>query len=404
MPTGEANRPPPGNRVAGRERFLVLAAAVVIQLCLGGVYAWSAFATALRSDFGLNAARTQFVFGLAIATFTLSMVVGGRWIGRSGARRLALCAGLLFGAGHLVSAYSGGEFARILTGSGLLAGIGTGLGYVAALTTVSQWFPRHKGLAIGVTVAGFGAGAMVLSALASHLLHGGIPVLEVFRIVGVAYAAVIVLAGSLLFRAPPQEADPGERSAGKEPSLGRDGRPLIVGMFSGTFAGLLVIGNLVSMGLEGGLGLKVATAAIGCFAAGNTVGRVAWGWLADRYGYRTIPFSLLFLAIVLVGLYAAQDRAGLFLSAVFLTGFGFGANFVIYAAQVAARHGTRGLTRLYPKIFLAYGMAGITGPPIGGYIHDTRGSYGLAVGVAVALLLAAWKASSRGSPAPGYTG
>lgn len=380
-----------GSSLPGISRFPVLAAAVVIQACLGGVYAWSAVAAALRSAYGLTSAQTQSAFGLAIAMQALAMLFGGRWIGRFGTRRVVLCGGLLFGAGYLLSANSGGDFAWILAGSGFLVGLGNGLGYVSALTTVAHWFPRHKGLVIGVTVAGFGIGAIVLSELVSRLLGVGVPVLDVFTIVGCAYAAIIIMAGTLMLPPPLRESVSAARGTGGLVRLGRDGRVLVAGMFCGTFAGLLVIGNLVPLGLQGALTIEWATIAIGCFAIGNTAGRVAWGWLADRFGYRTIPLSLLFMAVVLVGLPALLAHPLLFLSGAVLAGFGFGANFVLYAAQVAALHGTGALTTLYPRIFMAYGVAGITGPTMAGYIHDWTGSYNPAIGIAVVLLLiASW--------------
>ena len=391
---------PPVDRAPRFQRRWVLPAVVAIQTCLGGVYAWSAFAAALRADFALSVAQTQSVFGLTIAAMTLSMAIAGRWIGRLGTRRLAMCGGLLFGLGHGVSAASGGDLTRILAGSGLLVGISMGLGYVSALTAVAQWYPRNKGLVIGVTVAGFGAGSILLSALIAHLLRGGIPVLDLFQVVGAVYATVILLAGALLFRAPAPAPDPVETRTATPPRLDRNALPLLVGIFSGTFAGLMVIGHLASLGMEGGLSFRMATAAIGGFAVGNTAGRILWGWLADRYGYRTIPISLVFLAVTLVGLYAARNRAGFFLPAAALTGFGFGANFVLYAAQVAARHGPQGLALLYPQIFLAYGLAAMTGPPLSGFLHDRTGSLGPAIGIAVMLLLAATGITAAFAPTP----
>ncbi|MDD4101321.1 MAG: MFS transporter [Kiritimatiellae bacterium] len=389
---------PQNDHTQGGKRLLVLPASVAIQTCLGGVYAWSAFAVPLRSDFSLTAAQTQFIFGTAIAALTIAMFFGGRWLASFGARRLTVLAGVLFGSGHLVTASSGGDFALILTGSGLLAGIGAGLGYAAVLTTVGEWFPRNRGLVIGVAVAGFGAGAMILSAVVSRLLQGGLPVLDVFRSVGMTYAAVIVLAATLLFSAAPAPATTAEGLEGPNPRLDRECCTLIAGMFSGSFAGLLVIGDLASLGMVGGLPLRMATLAIGGFAVGNSAGRVVWGCLADRFGYRTIPFSLIFLAVALVSLYMARSQAGFFLAAAIAAGFGFGANFVLYAARMATRHGARGIAILYPQIFLAYGFAGITGPSMGGYLHDVSGTYGPAIGIAVVLLLAAAKLADTSDP------
>ena len=388
MQTHEAT----GIRARGLKRLLVLPAAVAIQVCLGGVYAWSAFTPALRAEYALTNGQTQCLFGLAIAVFTVAMLFAGRWVGRHGARRLALGSALLFLAGQGLASVSGGRFPLLLLGSGLLVGASIGFGYVAALTTATAWFPRRKGLVIGVTVAAFGAGAMVLSTLAARLLHAGVAVLDIFRIIGVAYGSVIGLSGILLFPAPKAADSGGGTFATHGFWRNAHCRILFLGMFCGTFAGLLVIGNLAPMGLEGGLALRTGSAAITFFAAGNMVGRMVWGWLFDRYGQRTIPISMAFLSVAMMALYAVRHTPGGFLSVALLTGFGFGASFVLYAAHVTARHGADGLAMLYPKIFLAYGVAGLTGPPVGGFIHDVTGRYGPAIGIAVLLLLiGAWQ-------------
>lgn len=387
-----AEREPPEHRKPGIKRRLVLPAALAIQICLGGVYAWSAFTPALRADFELTAGQTQCLFGLAIAIFTVAMVLGGRWIERCGARRLALWSGVFFFTGQWLAAASNGHFPTLLLGSGGLVGISIGFGYAAALTTATAWFPRRKGLVIGVTVAAFGSGAMVLSTVATHLLQSGVSVLDLFRIIGSVYGAVIGLAGLLLFPAPATGVKVGDTPT--RPGFWRDAqsRSLFWGMFCGTFAGLLVIGNLAPMGLEGGLELRTAAAAITFFAVGNMVGRMIWGWLFDRFGPQTIPVSLAFLSVSLMVLYVVRHHAAGFLGAALLAGFGFGSNFVLYAAHVTAGHGASGLARRYPRVFLAYGAAGLTGPPLGGYIHDVTGRYGLAVGIALmVLLIGMWK-------------
>lgn len=357
------------------KRALILPAAVLMQTCLGGIYAWSAFVPALRENFAFTAGQTQLVFGLAIAVFTLAMIFAGRLLVRWGPRPVALLGGLLFACGHLMAAASRGRFLWLLGGYGLIGGASIGFGYVAALTTGIQWFPQQKGLVTGVAVAGFGAGAILLSSLATSLLRGGWAVLDIFRTVGWTYGAVVCLAALFLFRPP--LADTGGSGLGMDRKLRKDPvfRALVAGMFCGTFAGLMVIGNLKPIGMDGGISPDVAAMAISFLAVGNAIGRIAWGWVSDRLGYLTIPLSLLYMGVVLVLLLLARSVAVAFLAGAFLIGIGFGGCLVLYAAQVAARYGASEVGKVYPLVFLSYGVAGITGPPVGGHLFDLTQSY-----------------------------
>ncbi len=399
MPVSETRpgRIAPGWRGAGQPQaaggvgrlrikgLLVLPAVVLIQSCLGGLYAWSAFVPPLRADFGYSAAQTQQVFGLAIAVFTLALVLAGRLLAPWGPRRVALLGGVLYACGHLISSASAGRFGWLLTGFGLLSGAGIGFGYVAALTTGIQWFPSRKGLVAGVAVAGFGAGAILLSRLTDALLHNGHTVLAVFRVIGLAYGTVICLAAAFLFRPP---AVTGVRGRVAVQEVLRDGafRSLATGIFCGTFSGLLVVGSLKPIGLDGGSTAATATAAISLFALGNASGRLVWGLLSDRFGYAVVPLSLAFMAVAQTLLLLVRFVPAAFSAGAFLVGFGFGACFVLYAAQVAARYGADQVASVYPLVFLAHGVAGITGPPLGGLLYDRTQSYVWPIVVALAVL------------------
>jgi OFA family oxalate/formate antiporter-like MFS transporter len=358
------------------KRLFVLPAAILIQMCLGGIYAWSAFVPGLRTDYGLSASQTQFIFGLTIATFTGAMVLAGRLLTRLGPRCVGLLGGVLFACGYLIAASSGGRVLWLLLGFGLVGGVGIGFGYVAALTASVLWFPKHKGLVTGVAVAGFGMGSMILSMMTTSWLAGGWTALEMFRTIGCAYGAVVCVSALLLFRPPIGMTHAGVAcSTGmhrfKDPAF----RVLGLGMFCGTFAGLLVVGMLKSIGMASGLSPEAAAAAIGSLAVGNATGRIAWGWISDRIGYPAIPGSLLFLCLALCSLFAAGVAPVAFVIAAGLVGFGFGACFVLYAAQVATLYGVFEVGRLYPLLFLTYGLAGIGGPLLGGLLHDWTGSY-----------------------------
>jgi OFA family oxalate/formate antiporter-like MFS transporter len=356
---------PDGGRV---KKWCVVAAVVAIQICLGGVYAWSVFASGLSADYGLSHLQTQAIFGFTIATFTLSMVAAGRIEVRTGPRAVALAGGILLATGYLIGGASGGSFALLWAGLGVVCGIGTGFGYVACLTACVGWFPRHKGLITGVSVAGFGGGAVVLTLIAEAALESGINTLEVFHRVGLAYGAVVIGASLLLFRPLPHAASPGLPPLQRLP-MDRQFFALVLGMFCGTFSGLMLVGNLKPLTLAFGLEAQAASAAILAFSAGNAAGRVSWGYISDRVGRYAIPGSLLFMALTLVP-FLLPPTPSVFVAACASAGFGYGGCFVVYAARVAEVYGSDRVGTVYPWIFLAYGASALAGPPLGGLILD----------------------------------
>lgn len=380
------------------KRHAVLAASLAVFVCLGALFGWSAFVPALRSRYGFSAFQTQAIFSLTVATFTVSTTLAGRLMGRWGPRPVTLLGGLLFGAGYLVASCSEGSFAVLALGIGLLTGAGIGFGYICPLTACIQWFPDRKGLATGVTVASFGGGAILLAALAEGLFSRGWTVLEVFRLLGVSYGGVVVAGALLLFRPPPASAGPApSRRSAFELWRDRSFRALVLGIFCGTFAGLLIIGSLKPIGLQAGLSETTAVLGISFFAVGNAAGRIGWGWLSDRLGYRTIPLSLAWLGLAVLGLTLARAVGVAFLLTSLLVGSGFGACFVLYAAQVARRYGPDQVGRIYPLVFLAYGVAALTGPTLGGWLFDRTGSYVAPLLLSAAIVWAgAWRLRGPG--------
>lgn len=354
--------------------IIVVVASVLMQLALGGVYAWSAFVPALREHHALSGWQAGLIFGTSIAVFTLTMVAAGRKLDKIGPRRMALAGAVLYGAGYYGAGYSGGDWIGLWLGIGVLSGVGIGLGYVCPLTACVRWFPNRKGLVTGIAVAGFGGGAILLAEAAEILLSRGWDPLRLFRALGIFFW-IWLAACALLMRFPA-----GGPVATVAPVTGsalwRDPRflRLFAGMFCGTFGGLLAIGHLKPIALVAELSSQAGALAVAGFAVGNAMGRIAWGTLHDRIGSRLMPVSLGFLGFVLLGL-LDSGAAWRFVGASLVAGFGFGSCFVLFAAETAAVFGVAHVPRIYPKIFLAYGFAGITGPLIGGWLFDVTGTY-----------------------------
>lgn len=371
------------------KRWLVLAASVLIQSCLGVVYAWSTFVPALEQEYGLHAGQAGFIFGVCIASFTVSMVFAGILQHRHGPRRVAVIGGLLFLAGYGLGSLSGGNFTLLLSGFGILAGAGIGFGYVCPLATSIKWFPGHKGLVAGVTVAGFGLGAVFFSKVGLHFLTLGVPVLEVLGSIGGFVGVTVVLASFFLFI--PENSFSKDWKKRDEPSLreimvGREFRMLFFMIFCGTFGGLLVIGNLKPIGIGRGFSAAQATTAIMLFAVGNAAGRVLWGIFYDRFGKKTYLWCMLLLAVGAGSMGLFESRAAFYLSTL-LIAFSFGGYFVLFAARVADSFGAHRIGEIYPFVFLGYGIAGLIGPAVGGSLLHYSGSPSLASAVVVAVAL-----------------
>ncbi len=367
-------------------RYTVLVASIVLQFCMGAVYAWSVFIPPLTGAGGLTTTQTQVIFGSSVFFFTLSMILAGRLQDRWGPGVVAPIGGALFAGAYLTASASGGSFLWLFLGMSVLLGTGIGFGYVCPIATCIEWFPNRKGLVTGISVSAFGGGAVLLSALAGHWLERGTDVFRLFQGIGLVYGPVIVGMG-LLLRRPPQCAALDAAPAPPVMHLVRQRMFwfLSLGIFCGTFAGLLVIGNLKPIGLSAGVDPRLATLGVGAFSIGNALGRITWGWIVDRIERAAVPFSLGYIACSLVALGFMRSGSAAFLAGAALVGFGFGSNFVVYAAQVASHYGVSRVGAVYPMVFFLYGISGVLGPLTGGWLYDATGSYLPAILAAAAL-------------------
>lgn len=375
-------------------RWVVLGAGCLMQMIFGGIYAWSEFVPLLKTGYGLSSSQCGLIFGATIAVLTIVMIPAGRFMQRRGVRMTAAIGALLFASGYVLASLSDGDFLLLLLSLSLVTGAGIGFGYMCPLTAAMKWFPDKKGLVTGFSVAGFGAGAILLSFVAEHLLvTRGMDVMHVFRVVGLG-CGLVALCSALLLREPPRQGSVQEaQMAGAARVIpagvltSRNFLLLCLGMFCGTFAGLLVVGNLKPMALANGLGNATATLAISVFALGNAMGRIGWGQVHDRLGTRpTVFLAQAFLGLSML-LFLLPPASGLVFAAVLLTGIGFGGCFVVYASSMVELFGIGLFPRLYPICFLWYGLAALIGPPLGGMMADVTGSYGVPIVMSVALVL-----------------
>jgi OFA family oxalate/formate antiporter-like MFS transporter len=369
-------------------RWLVVAGALIVQMCLGAIYSWSVFVNPLKDVFFYTTTQTQIIFSLSLATFALVMIYAGRLQDRIGPRIVATLGGLVLGTGYLLAALTEGGFLPIALTVGVIGGAGIGLAYVCPIAACVKWFPDKRGLVTGVAVAGFGGGAWLFAKIASGLIdtYG---ILTAFQYLGSIFM-VAVVTGAQLLRNPPVEWKPAgwrsfEASTGITSAVDFEWQDMIrrqqfwmlwIMFLSGATAGLLVIGILKPYGLHSGLDAATAANAVGILALFNGAGRIIWGMVSDRIG-RKNAMALMFLLqglMMLTLIEMGSTELTLSLAAAWI-GFNFGGNLALFPATTADFFGTRNVGMNYALLFTAYGVAGIMGPILAGSVFDMTGSF-----------------------------
>ena len=382
-------------------RSFVVLGAILIQLALGAIYAWSVY-TRLLVEAGWSRTQTQLVFSAGLTFFAIVMVIAGRLMPKTGPRKLAFAGGVVLGLGYILAGIFGAEnFTTTFLFIGVLGGTGIGLGYVVPIAVGMRWYPDKKGLITGLAVAGFGFGATLWMTVADKLgALGGGELLEragisnTFMIYGAAYL-VLVSIGSIWMVFPSEGwLPPGfvpvqptsSTAAGTENFSSREMLTtpqyyliLLTFTFSAA-AGLMSIGlmrlwpqeALMKSGLTAETAGAAATMAMAVFfALFNGLGRILWGMFSDRIGRKKAIILMMASQGIFVILFQwmAGNIITLYLFAI-LIGFNFGGNFALFPTITADTFGTKYIGQNYGWVFLAYAFGGVFGPVMGGRLGD----------------------------------
>jgi OFA family oxalate/formate antiporter-like MFS transporter len=362
------------------KKILTVAASFVIMLIMGSVYAWSIIASELMEIHNFSGSQSQIIFGTLIGIFPVTMIITGALSHRIKYRYFGYLSGILFFSGYFLAGFSSGSFLIVLVGIGILAGIGTGLGYWVSITAPVQWYPEKKGLITGITSAGFGLGAIFMAEMSKYLLANSYDILEILKIVGIAYGTILILVTFLINQREFDSEEDNDSIKGFEFIKTSIFKKLLLGLFLGTFAGLLIIGSLRNIGSQYDITEYTLILGVSIFATSNFLGRLFWGFFSDHInGNLSIFLSLLFqsVSILLLTIINLSDTSYLVL--VFCIGFGYGSNFVLFAKETAQVFGVKRLGVVYPYVFLGYSIAGMLGPFSGGSLFDLSNTFTYAI-------------------------
>ncbi|PIN70378.1 MFS transporter [Candidatus Woesearchaeota archaeon CG11_big_fil_rev_8_21_14_0_20_43_8] len=377
-------------------KWYVLVGALIIQMCLGVVYAWSVFLSPLMKEFGWAKTEASVAFTIALVSFAGFMIFAGRLQDKLGPRLIATIGGVLLGLGFILARFTTSLWMLYIT-YGVIAGAGIGFAYVCPIATLVKWFPQNKGLISGIAVAGFGAGSLVFAPLATSIIEST-GWRSAFWILGLIFLVAVVLGAQLLRN--PDAAYTKKKEALKTKKTEEIGwqemlkRPVfwklwVMFMFGAT-AGLMVIGHLAVFGREGGLTPEVAAAAVGVLAIFNGLGRIIWGLVSDIFG-RVNAMTIMFgvQALMMFLLIKMNTSFWMLAFAVAFVGFNFGGNFALFPSATADNFGMKNMGANYGFMFTSYGFAGILGPMLGAKVFDATQSYFLAFAIAGGLCVIA---------------
>lgn len=430
---------------AGFNRWLVPPAALAIHLCIGMAYGFSVFWLPLSKALGIKEAikcgpdvgfwaelftttcdwkvsTLGWMYTLFFVFLGCSAALWGGWLERAGPRKAGVVSAVCWCGGMLISALGIHlhQFWLMILGSGVIGGIGLGLGYISPVSTLIKWFPDKRGMATGMAIMGFGGGAMIGSPLAAELMKAfatptDVGVTQTFIVMALVYF-VFMLGGALGYRVPPT----GWKPEGWTPPPAQTGNTMItqrhvhvskvwgipqfwlvwIVLCMNVSAGIGVLGmaspmlqevfggSLVGLSAKFGELDKAQLTAIAGVAAGFTAllslfnigGRFFWASLSDKLGRKLTYVVFFVLGGLMYASIPSSASAGsklLFVGAFCIILSMYGGGFATVPAYLADLFGTQMVGAIHGRLLTAWATAGILGPVVVNYMRDYQLALGL---------------------------
>lgn len=374
--------------------WISLVGLALTTTAFGVLYSFGVFFTTWLSEWSPSRAALSAVFSLCFLAYGLASVVMGLLSDRWGLRRTLALGGLIMGSGLLLTARLDSVGPLYITW-GLMVGIGVGTSYSPAASAVSRWFIRHKGLAVGLVVAGLGLGTVVIPPLVERSMAA-----FGWRIAAAGLGVLVwlvFLAAALIFRRDPSDLGLKPLGASGETNGPGDGRNVNPGAdpaftmsqaladraFWILFAvhGLWVIGmamtmvHLVPHALVLGQSPGRAALMLSVIGAMSVIGRVALAVVTDRLGSKRSLITLLAFQAGTMVLLAGAGGAGSLWLFTLLYGFSYGGLAAIFPLATSEYFGLKAMGSIFGMILLGATMGGTVGPVLAGYIFDLAGGY-----------------------------
>jgi OFA family oxalate/formate antiporter-like MFS transporter len=371
---------PSGQTATNTNRWLLVAAALLLQFSIGAVYAWSVFAKALQEApaFELSAVHAAIPFEVTIGMIFVGTYIGGRIQDKRGPRLVAMVGGVIYGLGVLIAGFArdADTFWLVILGYGVIGGFGLGVAYIVPIAMLQKWFPDKRGLITGLAVGGFGFGAVLTSPLANWLIdrNPDVPT-RAFIPLGIAYLVMSVL-GASMFKNPPEGYTVGESAAG--PTAGSQAAHdytqgealrtpqwyLLTAILTlNVAAGISLISQAASSASDiAGYSAAGAATVVGVLAVFNGAGRVVWAAASDKLGRMRSFAAMLSLSGACLIAIPHADNAALFFALAAVIYLCYGGAFGTMPATAGDFFGVRNAGAIYGLMLIGWSIGGVAGP------------------------------------------
>lgn len=393
-----------------KNRWLIALSAIGIHLSIGAAYAYSVYTIPLTETMGWTVSSVTLAFTFMMVLGGGSAALFGKFVERSGPRKSAMLAAILFGLGQAGSGLSVAleSLPLFLLTYGILSGFGLGIGYIAPVSTLVKWFPDRRGLATGMAVLGFGAGALITAPVAAYLMET-FSISLTFYILGFSYFLLMTLAA--LYIAPPPKGwlpqgmkdavKAGTRkikidltqSSGKEAVNSKHFWMLWTMMLINTSAGIMMISVASPMAQQVvGLSAGAAAAMVGLMGIFNGAGRIGWATASDYISRPVVFISFFIIQLVTFLTLPIINSVIVFQVLIFLVVSCYGGGFSNLPAFIADLFGTKELGAIHGYLLTTWSLGGLIGPTLVSQIYTRTGSYipvfyVFAILIAIALII-----------------
>ncbi len=395
-------------------RWLILFFSVLSMVAVANFqYGWTLFVPPLQKHLHQEQALIQVTFTVFVLLETWLVPFEGWLVDKFGPKLLVMLGGILAGLGWVGSGNA--ESLTALYASYAFAGLGAGVVYGTAIGSALKWFPDHRGLAAGLTAAGFGAGsAFTVVPIANLINTAGYQ--TAFIQWGIIQGAVVVIAAFFL-KSPSKGWLPGtwtKEEWGHEVKKRQSALDFTSGQMAATpqfwlmylmmtlvaTGGLMAVAQLNPMAVDFKvdkipvsflwLTLPALQFALSADRLVNGLCRPFWGWVSDHLGREktmALAFSLEAVAIFVLIQFARNPLLFVIFSA--FTFFGWGEIFSLFPAMTGDFFGRKHATANYGFLYTAKGTASVF-VPIGsalaaGRAFDFRADFLLVLGGALVL-------------------
>lgn len=374
--------------------FIVISLFVILGIVLGIRYSFGVFLKSIEDEFVLSRGGVSGIYSVYLLLCGLFAFLGGMALDRYGPRLVFLSLGIFTGLSLILTSTVHQTWQLFFTYS-LLLSLGTGAVFSIVAVTVSKWFVKNRGLALGITLSGEGAGLFIMSPIAASLIlaYGWREAFFVLAIIAIVFICGLSF---VLKRSPSETVSSSNLETGQLKGTGSSQKTATIPLKSvslseavktNSFWLVILIQVFSSFSLNSILthlvpsvtdfNIDTATAATAMSVLGLSIipGRFIMGWISDRINRKALCVLFSFLQVLIMLWLAWSHNLWMFYLFAVIYGFTMGGLNTVFYVLMGEMFGAAYLGAIAGASIIGFGIAAAIGPYVGGLMYDIYGNY-----------------------------